>query len=61
MVLYRKYDKNFGVVFEKRIPQSELTAECWLIQFRGLEECEECDFLNMEECGGKNIRKRLLK
>jgi hypothetical protein len=38
----------------------KLTSECWLIQFEGLSACEHCQFKNTKECGGKEIRKRLL-
>ena len=40
----------------KKIPQSDLTAECWIVQFSGLETCDTCQFVNTDECGGKEIR-----
>jgi hypothetical protein len=46
---------------QKIIDQSTLTSECWLIQFNGLKACESCEFKNKKSCGGKNIRKKLLK
>jgi len=30
----------------------ELTSECWLVQFRGLEACVDCELFNTRECGG---------
>lgn len=49
------------IVETKTIDQSKLTSECWLIQFNGLVACDTCEYLNHKECGGKKIRKRLLK
>ena len=46
---------------EIEIPQDQLTSECWIIQFKGLVGCEGCQYLDTDECGGKNIRKTLLK
>ena len=43
-----------------KVKQADLTSECWLIQFRGLSACRECEFLNTAECGGKKIRKTLV-
>ncbi len=43
-------------VFIGTIDQSRLTSECWEIQFKGLEACEDCEYLNTDECGGKEIR-----
>ena len=42
------------------INQKELTSECWAIQFRGLEACKDCEFKDSNECGGKEIRKKLM-
>jgi hypothetical protein len=39
--------------------QSRMTGECWLIQFRGLAACEDCEALDTPDCGGQNIRKTL--
>ena len=44
----------------KTIKQSELTSECWMIQMFGIEKCVDCDVLNTDECGGQEIRKRIL-
>lgn len=44
----------------RTIPQSQLTSECWTIQFEGLSACEHCSYKNTKECGGKEIRKKLL-
>ena len=44
----------------KTMKSSDLTSECWLIQMFGIKSCETCEVLNMDECGGKEIRKKLL-
>lgn len=44
----------------KMIKQSELTSDCWLIQFWGLDACNDCEALNKRSCGGKKIRAKLL-
>jgi len=41
----------------KVINQSEMTGECWNIQFWGKEACEKCEYKNTKQCGGKAIRK----
>jgi len=43
----------------KKIKQSELTGECWTIQFMGLKACEKCEFLDTPDCGGQEIRQKL--
>ena len=42
------------------IPQNALTSECWLIQMQGLEACKTCEARDTPECGGKEIRKKLM-
>ena len=42
------------------IKQKNLTSECWLIQFKGLNACKDCEFKNTSNCGGKNIIKTLM-
>lgn len=62
-MLYQKaIIKNDKIIVteSKKINQSELTSDCWMIQFEGLKACTECEYLNKKECGGKNIRKKLL-
>ena len=39
----------------KQIKQTDLTGECWMIQFEGVRACEDCEAKGTEECGGKNI------
>jgi hypothetical protein len=39
------------------IKQSELTCECWLVQFKGLSECSLCEYADTPDCGGQTIRK----
>jgi hypothetical protein len=41
----------------RSIIQSQMTAECWLIQFQGKKACEDCEVRDTEDCGGQNIRK----
>lgn len=48
--------KNFKT---KVVNQGEMSSEWWEIQVWGLEACEDCEYLNTEECGGKKIRKNL--
>ena len=43
----------------KVIPVSELTSDCWLIQFWGLSACGTCDSYQTTECGGESIRKSI--
>lgn len=39
------------------VSQSKLTGECWLIQFRGKEACEKCEYKDKRNaCGGMDIR-----
>ena len=59
MVKIITLDKDLNTVEEKEVLQRELTGECWGIQFDGLKACETCEFLNTDNCGGKNIRKTL--
>ena len=42
------------------IKQNELTSECFIIQMWGIESCDSCECLNTNECGGQEIRKKLL-
>lgn len=63
-MLYQKAKIDNGkliIAESKVINQSELTADCWLIQFDGLKACNDCEFLDTEDCGGINIRKSLLE
>jgi len=45
----------------KIVKQSDLTSECFSIQVWGIGSCETCEALNTDECGGQEIRKKLLK
>jgi len=57
-----------GIEFRtKRIHQRDLTPDCWSVQVWGLPYCsgfgdygQMCEFLATEDCGGRNIRKRIL-
>jgi hypothetical protein len=49
--------KQDGTVIKSRsIPQFKFSAECWSIQMWGKGECEHCEFIDTDECGGVNIR-----
>lgn len=43
----------------KVVRQSELTGECWSIQFWGIEACEKCEAKGTLECGGERIIKEI--
>ena len=38
--------------------QSDLSSECWSVQFWGTEYCESCESRDTPECGGKTIRQK---
>ncbi len=56
MIEYKRVNSQGGTSIGRSISQSELTSECWLVQFVGLTECETCDVKNTNECGGPDIR-----
>lgn len=63
-MLYQKAKVENGrlvITESKEINQSELTDECWLIQFEGLSACKTCKANLTPDCGGQAIRKRLLE
>jgi hypothetical protein len=39
------------------VRSQDLTPECWGVQLWGLGHCNECEFKDTGECGGKEIRK----
>ena len=43
------------IVFSETIDQSDLSSECWNIQFHGPTVCKTCDLKDTNECGGKHI------
>ncbi|MBC8389820.1 MAG: hypothetical protein H8E13_17480 [Actinobacteria bacterium] len=45
----------------KYIDQDDLVSDCWLIQFDGLNTCENCELKGTDECGGGETLKKLLK
>ena len=62
MLMYEKV-KIGGEEFimrTKRIHQKDLTPDCWSIQVWGLPYCRSCEYLATEDCGGYEIRKRIL-
>ena len=46
-----KQEQNAPLVIHE-IRQGDLTSDCWLVQFRGLEACVECEYREKEDCGG---------
>ena len=42
---------NFAGTFK----QSDMSSECWAVQFQGKEACKKCEFRGTNECGGKRI------
>ena len=63
-------DGKMVLVNTIEVEQSKLTADCWLIQFRGLGACTSCQCFNAKTgkvktrgpntCGGGETLKRLL-
>jgi hypothetical protein len=37
------------------INQKHMTSECWMIQFKGLSVCKDCEFKNTRECSGRGV------
>ena len=56
MVEYKEVNEAGKTSNARSIPQSELTAECWLVQMSGLDRCDKCEFVNTSDCGGQDIR-----
>jgi len=56
-----KMDSKGRVAESKTISQSNLTADCWLIQFWGLKACDDCPLKDTSECGGQEIRANLIQ
>ena len=55
MTDYRRMELKDGELVEVEavsIPQSQLTADCFMVQFRGLAACEDCAYHNTVNCGG---------
>lgn len=45
-------DGRLVPVESRIIDQSTLTTDCWMVQFRGLDACDECEYRDTNECGG---------
>lgn len=43
--------------FSFTVPAGHLTAECLLVQMKGLPTCQECNRRDTANCGGQEIRK----
>ena len=52
-------DGQLIFVNEIEVDQNKLTADCWLIQIKGLIACETCELKDTDECGGKEILKKI--
>lgn len=52
MVEYVKVNEKLEPIEVSSIPQSQLTSDCWLVQFRGLKACAECKEYLKPNCGG---------
>jgi len=50
------HDGRSGVV-ARSVRQADMTGECWIVQFRGVEACASCEYRDTEDCGGVNIRR----
>lgn len=62
-VTYNQMEKQDGklkAVETHQLKQSEMTSDCWLVQFRGLKACCNCDFYKSENCGGGETLTRIL-
>jgi hypothetical protein len=57
LVEYKEINEQGKTSNARSIPQSELSAECWLVQMSGLDRCDKCEFAGSDECGGSEIRK----
>ena len=42
---------------QRTINQKDLTFECWMVQFWGLDHCTTCEYKDKRVCGGMEIRK----
>lgn len=54
-MLYERMTMENGqlkVLESREVDQSALTADCWLVQFRGLAACTDCPAFNSPDCGG---------
>ncbi len=61
-MFYTKGEVRGGEIItkeSKEIDQSQLTSDCWLIQFGGLDVCKTCEVRGTEDCGGGETLKRL--
>jgi hypothetical protein len=45
-----------GAITTRVMSQSDLTSECWLIQFEGQAACDDCEVKDTPGCGGESIR-----
>ena len=53
MVEYWKIEEKDGKIEAKKEAEVEnLTSDCWMVQFRGLDACAECEYFLKPNCGG---------
>jgi hypothetical protein len=51
-MIYQEMDANMNAVETIEIDQGSLTADCWLVQIKGIRACAECEYLKKPDCGG---------
>jgi len=49
------------IIRARTMNQKDLDSSCWSVQFWGLEACENCEFRNTAECGGKIGNAKLIR
>ena len=43
----------------KEIDQSQLTSDCWIVQFNGFSACDKCELKGKKNCGGGETLKKM--
>ena len=61
MIEIGEMNNDGDVTNVKTIKQRDLIFDCWFIQVFGIEACNDCEVLDTDECGGQEIRKKLLE
>ena len=51
------HDKHLGRMVSRQVSQSNMSAECLMVQTWGVERCKNCEYRQTSECGGQEIRK----
>jgi len=50
--VYKRLDSDLKTIEAYVLPQNSLDESCWLVQFRGLDACYDCEVLGSDDCGG---------